>query len=639
MILSTGATAISGGDGSYSITVDCGWWGTLTAIKTGWQFTPPFVVFAEPFAENQEENFAGTASTTDYKISGKVTDASGRVGMDGVAISFYDGITEHSETTAGGGYYSYTVPVFWTGAVTPTLAGYSFIPVTVNVGPVQADTAQDFIADANTYTISGTVVDSQAKPIAAVTMTLSTGAVAVTNTSGHYEFEVIHGWAGNLTPTKTGWKFNPAYRNYNGMAYDLIDEHFFGIKVKDQYTISGTVTNAGAALAGVVMSGLPGNPASDTAGFYSGAVTKGWAGTVKPTLPGYAFKPADRNYTDVRDNYANENYEALVNEPPLLEIVSPQDNAFVSGEVQIETEASDSDGIDKVEIYIDDQKVAEYSNIQAKADKLDPRDLAGVSANNLPALQVDGYGNTYSLERGKDGKTALVKQNGPGCSETLLKGDMSISGWLVQTGGAVIVAGTTNKTGERWLKSLLPNKEIPGMPVFWLAIEWKSALSGPEEGEAAIADFGFTAANAKFTCKYFWDTSLFDLGTHTIMARAFDTKELSAEDEIKATISSMTMQLQLERKTERAWIIGKEYVKIDAIVENPGSIPISKYIIYRKWASGEYAPINEVPASDVQGNSFTYNDQGIENNKTYTYRIEAVDENGVSVGGSEEETI
>jgi hypothetical protein len=639
MSLSTGSYAVTGEDGFYSLTVPCGWTGALTPMKVGWEFTPPSVIFVEPVSENQVKDFVGTASSTEYTISGRVSDTTGRIGMDGVTISFFDGITENTTTTYGDGYYSYTVPAYWTGSVTPSLDGYSFTPPTKVVGPVQSNITQDFLAQFNKYTIFGTVMDSQAKPIPAVNMALSTGVTTQTNVSGQYHFEVIHGWSGNLTPSKTGWSFNPVYRNYNSVIFDLKNEHFFGIKVKDQYTISGTVTSGGTALENVVLSGLPDNPDTDASGFYSALVTKGWSGTVTPTLSGYTFKPSNRAYSNVKDDFVNENYEALVNESPKVEIVSPPGNAFVSGEVVIETEASDSDGIDKVEIYIDDQKAAEYQNVRNTSAEVDPADLVRVFEDNPLALQLDSYGNSYYIVPGKDGKIALVRQQDPAHREILLEGKMLISGWLVKPDGTVIVAGTTAATCERWIKSLSPKKDMTGVIEPWVDIKWNLGITEKENSELNIAVLLSNMGNTTFTCKYIWDTSLYDLGSHSVMAKAYDTKGMSSEDEITLTISSVKLHLQLERKTDKAWIIEKEYVKIDTTIENPGAVPIFKYVILRKAQAGQFTIIGEVPASQVQGDSFTYNDTDIEQNKQYTYRVEALDENGIVVGASEEKTI
>jgi hypothetical protein len=59
----------------------------------------------------------------------------------------------------------------------------------------------------------------------------------------------------------------------------------------------------------------------------------------------------------------------------------------------------------------------------------------------------------------------------------------------------------------------------------------------------------------------------------------------------------------------------------------------------RKAPAGEFTVVGEVPVSQVQGTSFTYNDTDIEQNKQYTYRVEALDANGIVVGASEEKTI
>jgi hypothetical protein len=628
LTLSTGGSTTTGPDGSYSFTVTCGWGGTVTPLKVGWEFNPQQRYYEWVGEDYTGEDYVGTASTTEYTISGQVSDAGGRTGMDGVTIEFFDGVAVHNETTAGGGFYSYSVPAYWTGTVTPSLDGYSFSPTFATVGPVQANVTRDFSASANTYTISGTVMDLQANPIAGVTMTLSTIGTTVTNSSGYYAFEVVHGWSGNLVPSRTGWSFKPTYRSYSNVMSNHSHDNFIGKETKDQFTISGTVTAGGAALANVVMNGLPGNPKTGASGFYSAAVTQGWSGTATPTLSGYIFDPFSRTYADVQDNYVNQNYEALVNDPPQVEIVSPPDGAFVKGEVIIKAEASDSDGIGKIEFYIDGQKVAEYLNIQSQAAAADPHDLARVLAGNLPFLQRDSQGNSYSLVSGKDGKMALIKHGTPH-QEILLEEDMPVLGWLVKPGGTVILAGTTPTTGESWIKSLTP----------WLDIKWSLGYSQGPDIEIDFADLLLNPANTGFTAKYLWDTSFYSLGTHHIMARAYDAEDQSATDEIELIISSLTLDLQLERFQDTAWIISKEYVKIEAVVENPESIPISKYVIYRKAPGGEFLAIGEVPGSEVQGSTVTYTDQDVEKNKTYTYKVAALAENGSVIAASPEKTI
>jgi hypothetical protein len=80
------------------------------------------------------------------------------------------------------------------------------------------------------------------------------------------------------------------------------------------YTISGTVTDAtsGLPVAGVVMSGLPGDPATDGSGNYSGTVDHGWSGTVTPTKAGRTFDPPSRTYSTVTSNLEAQNYAATL---------------------------------------------------------------------------------------------------------------------------------------------------------------------------------------------------------------------------------------------------------------------------------------------------------------------------------------
>jgi len=77
------------------------------------------------------------------------------------------------------------------------------------------------------------------------------------------------------------------------------------------YTISGTVTLGGNPLAGVVLNGLPGDPATNAQGQYTATVNHGWSGTATPTLVGYTFNPPSENYINVTSDQTT-NYTAAV---------------------------------------------------------------------------------------------------------------------------------------------------------------------------------------------------------------------------------------------------------------------------------------------------------------------------------------
>ncbi|MEN6560318.1 MAG: carboxypeptidase regulatory-like domain-containing protein, partial [Acidobacteriota bacterium] len=76
------------------------------------------------------------------------------------------------------------------------------------------------------------------------------------------------------------------------------------------YMISGTVLSGQTPLAGVTMSGLPGNPATNADGTYIVPVPSGWSGTVTPVRSGNSFTPATRTYANVTADAAGQDYAA-----------------------------------------------------------------------------------------------------------------------------------------------------------------------------------------------------------------------------------------------------------------------------------------------------------------------------------------
>jgi hypothetical protein len=118
---------------------------------------------------------------------------------------------------------------------------------------------------------------------------------------------VSFGWSGTAAPSKAGYWFSPASRSYNNVSSNQTNENYTG--TVQTFIISGTVTDSGgAAMSGVVITGLPGNPMTDSAGNYNPTVSYGWSGTATPTKTGYSFSPASRSYPAVTGNHANQNY-------------------------------------------------------------------------------------------------------------------------------------------------------------------------------------------------------------------------------------------------------------------------------------------------------------------------------------------
>lgn len=309
--LSTGGGTITGPDGSYTLTVPCGWEGTVTPTMVGWEFTPLSRYYEWVDDDLTGQDFVGAESSTTYTISGQVTNSRGGGGIDGVELEFYNGISLHTETTAGGGFYSYTVPAFWAGTITPNLMGYTFTPNIVTVPPVQANVTYNFSGEFNNYTISGVVTDDNLNPLAGVTLTLSTGGSDITGTNGVYSFTLAHGWSGTLTPSMAGWVFEPRRRTYNGLMSDQPNQNYIGYQGRGRVTVSGAVRQSnGTGIPGVTLTFTPGNgtATTDDSGEYSKLVLSGWSGTVTPSKTDYTFSPTSRTYSDIRTDQPDQDY-------------------------------------------------------------------------------------------------------------------------------------------------------------------------------------------------------------------------------------------------------------------------------------------------------------------------------------------
>jgi|GEM_PF-3889504 len=190
-----------------------------------------------------------------HTISGQVYNTGG-IGIDGVTICFFDGISTDYETTSGGGYYSHTVYAGWTGTITPGDDCYSFIPASPPVGPVTEDTVQNFTGTLLTYTLSGFVSDGPpvfdgggtlTNPVSGALITLSTGGTTISGPDGSYSLAVDCGWTGTVTPTMVGWEFSPSSRYYEWVDNDYTGNNFVGTASGVIYDIP-TTTELGKIL-------------------------------------------------------------------------------------------------------------------------------------------------------------------------------------------------------------------------------------------------------------------------------------------------------------------------------------------------------------------------------------------------------
>jgi hypothetical protein len=89
------------------------------------------------------------------------------------------------------------------------------------------------------------------------------------------------------------------------------------------------------------------------------------------------------------------------------------------------------------------------------------------------------------------------------------------------------------------------------------------------------------------------------------------------------------LDLRVTRDREKAWILEREYGTVEFSVESEVIDSVATYILYRKESDGDYHSITEISSSELQDDRYTYLDKHLEQEKTYTYRVEALDTNGL----------
>ena len=315
--------------GNYSAQVPSGWSGAVTPTLSGYTFSPPSRSYGSVSASQSGQDFVATAPPV--QISGNVH-TSGGAPVGGVVMSGLPG----NPTTDASGNYSAQVPSGWSGAVTPTLSGYTFSPPSRSYGSVSASQSeQDFVATALPVQISGNVHTSGGAPVGGVVMSGLPGN-PTTDASGNYSAQVPSGWSGAVTPTLSGYTFSPPSRSYGSVSASQSGQDF--VATAPPVQISGNVhTSGGAAVNGVVMSGLPGTPATDGSGNYSAQVSSGWSGTVTPSLSGYAFSPPSRSYGSLSASQSGQDFVAAPTPTGSLQVtILPRSAASAGAQWQVD---------------------------------------------------------------------------------------------------------------------------------------------------------------------------------------------------------------------------------------------------------------------------------------------------------------
>jgi uncharacterized protein (DUF2141 family) len=263
---------------------------TITPSKAGYTFSPTSTAVTVNGGNVTGLSFVAVAAAgSTHGISGVVSGAI----ADGVLVTL-SGASSGTAITANGGAFSFSGLADGSYTLTPTKAGYTFSPASLNVAVSGADkTAQNFAATALTYQVSGAVSGDVTDGVT-ITVVGGPGGTTTTANGGAFSLTLPNG-SYTLTPSKAGYTFSPASISVTVNAGNVSGNNFTG--TARTYVVSGLV--AGVIADGVTVT-LTGGPGGSTmtanGGAFSFTLPNGTY-TLTPNKAGYTFSPPSRNVT------------------------------------------------------------------------------------------------------------------------------------------------------------------------------------------------------------------------------------------------------------------------------------------------------------------------------------------------------
>ncbi len=287
-----GQQTTTGADGRYTLSNLTAGTYRVTPSLDEYDFTPVNqpVTVNETNGDATNVNFVGTVRT--YSIGGRVVGTGGG-GLAGIRVS----LGAQSTTTAADGSYLFTGLVAGDYTVTPSRSEWRFRPVsrTVTVNRRSGSAAGvDFTGERLMYIVSGYIADTSGRALAGVNVAMGLATTA-TGADGRYRFTNVPAGTYTLTPTLAEYTFVPVSQQATvGEAVgNATGVNFTGSR--RTYSISGTITSAGAPLAGVKVrvDGRSTTTAAD--GTYSVGGLPAGVYTVTPERAEYTFAPPNRS--------------------------------------------------------------------------------------------------------------------------------------------------------------------------------------------------------------------------------------------------------------------------------------------------------------------------------------------------------
>jgi hypothetical protein len=249
-----------------------------------------------------------------YSISGTITPVTGGNGAT-ITIS---GAANATGTADSSGNFTVSGLANGTYTITPSHAGYSFSPSSMNVTINNASVATgiSFTATALTFGISGTLSPVVGGSGATVTLSGAASATTTSDGAGNYSFSGLSNGTYTVTPSHTGYTFNPSSQTATVNGASAAGINFTATpQVGSTFSLSGTISPiAGGSGATVTLSGATAaTTTTDSAGNYTFAGLSNGTYAVTPSHTGYTFNPSVQQAVVSGANVTGVNFTAQSN--------------------------------------------------------------------------------------------------------------------------------------------------------------------------------------------------------------------------------------------------------------------------------------------------------------------------------------
>jgi hypothetical protein len=136
-----------------------------------------------------------------------------------------------------------------------------------------------------------------------------------------------------------------------------------------------------------------------------------------------------------------------------------------------------------------------------------------------------------------------------------------------------------------------------------------------------------------------WNALTAANGWHTLRATAYDGAGASAQASVRANVENITLHLSGQRMVEKAWLVSKQYARLDMTADNTGAAPVATYELLRQVGSGDFTVCQTHAASELANGHLICTDTYLDKATTYRYKVQAYDASHALLGESNIDTL